>query len=253
MNKRFLSLAAMSFLTTAALFLLADPAWAQRGSGGRGGGGHSGGVRPAGGGGVRPAGDGVSPTGGFGGVIPAGNVYSGSSRSNGSVASLPNNGGYRSNGIGVYTPYYAIYKSYYIGAVGSYLPYSRGVGAAAYFPITIAGSGYPPALPGTQLPAEKPAPDGSAHLLLTVPENAEVLIEGTKTTQTGTTREFVTPQLNPGTRYVYEITVRYSDSRGNVVDDTRDIRFGADDWFSIDFTRPAPPAPLPLPRIAKDE
>jgi uncharacterized protein (TIGR03000 family) len=87
-------------------------------------------------------------------------------------------------------------------------------------------------------------------LLLMVPENAEVLIDGMKTTQTGTTREFVTPQLTPGSRYVYTFTVRHANSRGNVVDDSRDIRFGADDWFSIDFTRPAP---LPLPRTVKNE
>jgi uncharacterized protein (TIGR03000 family) len=104
--------------------------------------------------------------------------------------------------------------------------------------------------PSTAQSSEKPAPDGAGHLQLHVPENAEVFIDGTKISQTGTTREIVTPTLKPGTRYTYRISVRYADASGKVADDTREIRFQADDWFAIDFTRPAPPpgtAPAPAP------
>jgi hypothetical protein len=41
--------------------------------------------------------------------------------------------------------------------------------------------------------------------------------------------------------------VRYSDGKGQPVDDTREIRFHANDWFTIDFTRPAPPPAAAAP------
>jgi uncharacterized protein (TIGR03000 family) len=80
-----------------------------------------------------------------------------------------------------------------------------------------------------------------------VPENAEVLFDGGKTTQTGPTREFVSPRLTPGKPFDYTIVVRYTDANGKVVTDRRVIHVRANDWFRIDFTRPAPPEPLPAP------
>lgn len=263
MYDRFLSRTAIALLTTAALFLLAGPAWAQRsGANGRGSSGHAGSDHAGNGNAGSGFASSVQPIGGgfTGNIRPAGFGNGVAFRSNGSVAPLtsaylPYYGLNRSSGIIFYTPNSGGYNSFYHGIVGSFLPYYRGIGAPGLSSATIPGSGYPPSFPGIQPPAqsEKPAPDGSAHLLLTVPENAEVLIDGKKTTQTGTTREFVTPQLTPGERYVYTFTVRYTNSRGNVMDDSRDIRFVADDWFSIDFTRPAPPAPLPQPRTVRDE
>ena len=101
-----------------------------------------------------------------------------------------------------------------------------------------------------------PPPDDAGHLQVIVPENADVLIDGAKTTQSGTTREFVSPSLDPKKRYSYRISVRYVDAKGKAVDDTRDIQFQANDWFTIDFTRPAPlPPPTPAlpPKGVKDE
>jgi uncharacterized protein (TIGR03000 family) len=77
-----------------------------------------------------------------------------------------------------------------------------------------------------------------------VPENAELLIEGQTTSQTGPAREFVSPPLTPGKTYTYRISVRYTDAAGKPVNDTRPIHVRANDWFSIDFTRPAPPEQL---------
>jgi uncharacterized protein (TIGR03000 family) len=80
-----------------------------------------------------------------------------------------------------------------------------------------------------------------------VPENAEVQFDGGKTTQTGPVREFVSPPLTPGKVFDYTIVVHYTDANGKVVTDRRVIHVRANDWFRIDFTRPAPPEPLPAP------
>jgi uncharacterized protein (TIGR03000 family) len=169
-------------------------------------------------------------------------------------------------GLGLYLPYYlygggGYYPDYGygygVGAFGAYSPYMGGLGMAAY-PLAY-GNGYGPPVAQAQAQqpsTERPPPDDAAHLQLTVPENAEVIIDGAKTTQTGTVREFVSPTLAQGTKYQYKITVRYTDAKGKLLEDTRDIRFQGNDWFSIDFTRPppAPPAPaLPLPKRIKDE
>jgi uncharacterized protein (TIGR03000 family) len=94
-------------------------------------------------------------------------------------------------------------------------------------------------------PQNPPPPDNAAHLQLRVPENAEVFLDGAATTQTGAVREFVSPPLTPGKRYTYVITVRSTDATGKVVNDRRPIHVRANDWFSIDFTRPPPAEALP--------
>ena len=70
-------------------------------------------------------------------------------------------------------------------------------------------------------------------------------------------RDFATGTLTPGSRYSYKIAVRNTDAQGKVVEEARDIRFRANDWFSIDFTRPQPqqqaPANSSLPKTVKDE
>jgi uncharacterized protein (TIGR03000 family) len=249
MNKTFLSLTAAALLVTA---FAASPAWAQKGRGGGGGGG------------ARPSGfsAGARPAGGFSTGRPVG--VSGAYYNRGVAAAYAYNHNY-------YRPYYANrgYFSFYLPYYGfnnyapyyyaSYVPYYGGLGLPSYPLVAGYGGSYAPSVAATQPQGQAERPrDGAAHLQLTVPENAEVLIDGVATTQTGSTREFVTPQLAPGSRYAYKITVRTRDAKGQVVDDTRDIRFQADDWFGIDFTRPAPPtgpqpAPLPLPKSTKEE
>jgi uncharacterized protein (TIGR03000 family) len=148
-------------------------------------------------------------------------------------------------GVGFYAPYYGSYA--YPVAPGVVYP------AYPYAPVVVGSApGGAPSdqAPPQQQPTEKPPPDNAGHFQLMVPANADVYIEGQKIAQTGTTREIVTPPVTPGTRYTYKISVRYTNAQGQPVDDTRDISFQANDWFSIDFTRPAPPranAPPPNP------
>jgi len=247
MRKPLWSVVLPALLAVAALLLSTDPAHAQRGRGGIGGGragGFGGGFRPGGfsGGAFRGGYGGYGGFGGYGGL--------------GYGAFLPYGyNSYQSYG-NYYRPYYGAaswpYSGYGLG-LGGYAPYYGGLALAAY------DSFYPqPAVGGLALgqnpPAQNPPPsdrppppDNAGHLQLIVPDNAEVVIDGVKTTQTGKTREFVSPALTPGSRYVYKVTVRYTDANGKVVEDPRDIRFQANDWFTIDFTRPAPSGPLPMP------
>jgi uncharacterized protein (TIGR03000 family) len=241
MRMRAFTSVAMALLASAALLLSSNTAWAQKSRSG-------GGSRPSGvSGGTRPSSSAYHYGGGY---HPGGGGYYGGGYRYGGYGY-----GYRPYGygigIGLYAPYYGYGYGY--GGYGGYAPYY-----SAYPPVY--GGAYledgGSALPAVAQPAqERPAPDNMAHLQLTVPANAEVLIDGNATTQTGTTREFITPVLSQGNKYSYRITVRYPDGSGKAVEDTRDIRFQANDWFSIDFTRPAPtpPPPAPLPKITKDE
>jgi uncharacterized protein (TIGR03000 family) len=141
-------------------------------------------------------------------------------------------------GVGFYAPYYGSY-AYPLPPGYAYSPYPATVIAGA--PPQAPQGPQVSQAPGAAPAPERPAPDGAGHLQLLVPVNGEVFIDGSKISQTGAMREIVTPKLKPGLRYTYRISVRYPDASGKIIDDTREIRFQADDWFTIDFTRPAPP------------
>jgi uncharacterized protein (TIGR03000 family) len=104
----------------------------------------------------------------------------------------------------------------------------------AVLPSAPSGSG------GTGRPAEKRTPptDNTAHLRLQVPENAEVLVEGGKTSATGTVRDFVSPPLLPGKNMTYSILVRYTDAGGKKIEETHKVRVRPNDQLDLDFARP---------------
>ncbi|MHB1422511.1 MAG: TIGR03000 domain-containing protein [Gemmataceae bacterium] len=152
-------------------------------------------------------------------------------------------------GLGVYG-----LGGYGLGGYGLYRPYYGGTTIVNPTTVVVAPSGAAaaggtvPPLPQTQEPPQAPpVPDNAAHLQLIVPENAEVLFDGSVTTQTGTSREFVSPPLPTGKVFDYTITARYTGADGKPVTDQRVIHVHANDWFRIDFTRPAPPDPMPVP------
>jgi uncharacterized protein (TIGR03000 family) len=132
------------------------------------------------------------------------------------------------------------------GGYGPYLPYGGGYGGGPSV-VVVNPPAAPPAAPGAPPAQTQPPPDNAAHLQLVVPANAEVLFDGEKTTQAGPTREFVSPPLTSGKVFNYTITVRYTDAEGKPVNDKRVIYVRANDWFRIDFTRPAPPEQAPVP------
>jgi uncharacterized protein (TIGR03000 family) len=149
-----------------------------------------------------------------------------------------------SYGSGLYAPY-GYFRPYYGYGLGGIGLGGVGLGGYGYYrpyyasPVIVA-PGVTPPNPAVAPIDPTPPSDNAAHLQLIVPENAEVLFDGGKTQQTGTTREFVSPPLPPGKVYSYTITVRSTDANGKTNVDKRVINVQANDWFRIDFTRPAP-------------
>jgi uncharacterized protein (TIGR03000 family) len=135
------------------------------------------------------------------------------------------------------------YLGYNSGWYGAY-PYSDyGYGLTPYY-----GDGSPYGatpmdygIQASQSNVPPPPNDNLAHLLVVVPENAELWFNGTKTSQTGTEREFVSPELTPGKKYNYEIKARWNDN-GKPVEEVRTARVEANNWQVIDLTKPEPAA-----------
>ncbi len=72
---------------------------------------------------------------------------------------------------------------------------------------------------------------------VTVPQPAaEVIIDGQKTTQTGTDRTFESPPLEAGKTYKYTITARWM-MGGQVVEMTKDATGTAGEVVKVDFGR----------------
>jgi uncharacterized protein (TIGR03000 family) len=171
----------------------------------------------------------------------------------GGFASYYGRGFYAPYGYGFYRPYYGYGPGFGLvgvgiglgglGGYGTYLPYYGGGLGVASVPMMVNAA--PPTPPPTNTPSPPadtpPPPDNAAHLQLIVPTNAEVFFDGEKTTQTGPTREFVSPPLEVGKVYNYRVRVRYFNAAGKAIDDARLIHVRANDWFRIDFTQPAPP------------
>jgi uncharacterized protein (TIGR03000 family) len=78
----------------------------------------------------------------------------------------------------------------------------------------------------------------TATLVVHVPSAAEVRFDGLRTSQTGETRTFVTPPLDPATTYAYDVRANWVD-RGKEVTRTRRVEFHVGDRVVVDFTAPA--------------
>jgi uncharacterized protein (TIGR03000 family) len=90
--------------------------------------------------------------------------------------------------------------------------------------------------------AEPPTPvqgEGTAKVTVIVPPDAEVYVDGSPTTQTGSERPFVTPPLQQGQNYSYQIRATWN-ADGDTVSRTRKVlvRAGAD--VRVDFTGSGP-------------
>jgi uncharacterized protein (TIGR03000 family) len=123
---------------------------------------------------------------------------------------------------------------------GGAIPYGSAAVFGHYMPLPLVGYA-PPDAPTA--PAGNRPPDNAGHFELILPPGADVFVNDVRTEQTGFVRHYNTPKLTPGYSYSYRIRIRYIDFHGEVVQETRDIEFKANDWFRIDFTR------LPAPKV----
>lgn len=90
--------------------------------------------------------------------------------------------------------------------------------------------------------------DNAVLIAVRVPESAVIWFDGDKTTQTGTLREFITPSLDPGQKYTYDIKAQWVEN-GKEVLRTRKMEIYAGDRLMVNFLgseKAAPPRPAPL-------
>ena len=62
--------------------------------------------------------------------------------------------------------------------------------------------------------------DTRAFIQVRVPAAAEIWFDGEKTSQTGSVRDFVSPALQTGRSFTYEIRARWTDEGGKVIEKT---------------------------------
>ena len=82
------------------------------------------------------------------------------------------------------------------------------------------------------------ATEYSARINVKVPDGATVWFDGKKTVQGGTERNFVTPPLDTGKTFSYDLQAAWP--QGNrLITQTRKIEFTAGGHTDVDFTKPA--------------
>ena len=67
------------------------------------------------------------------------------------------------------------------------------------------------------------------------PANAEIWFEGSKTSQTGSVRNFVSPPLTSGKTFSYDVRAHWTDSNGKAVDKTQTVKIQAGGRSNVSF------------------
>jgi uncharacterized protein (TIGR03000 family) len=133
-------------------------------------------------------------------------------------------------------PYYS-YPMYYSDIYSWNTPYySSPVYNQWYDTTPQLPEDYAPQMPPVDSGAA-PAEDGSVHLAIRVPTDAEIFVDGAATRMTGTVRRFVSPALEAGKQYTYEVTARWTEGGREVVQ-TRRLNVAAGQNLNVDFTQP---------------
>ncbi len=134
--------------------------------------------------------------------------------------------------VPAYTSYY---PSWYYTPVDTYAyqaPANPGYASFYYRPQT------PAPAPATLRRSDTRPKDNSAHMLLHVPADALVWFNGEPTNQTGPEREFISPPLDPGAKYSYNIVARWNGPDGQPVVERRKVEVAANAWEEVNLTRP---------------
>jgi uncharacterized protein (TIGR03000 family) len=96
----------------------------------------------------------------------------------------------------------------------------------------------PPEAPGTGLyRTVSRTADNKARLQVRVPADAKLWLNGRPTRSTGAEREFLSPELEVGTTYAYEVKARWLRD-GRPVEETRQIRVRANKTATVYFGDP---------------
>jgi uncharacterized protein (TIGR03000 family) len=141
-----------------------------------------------------------------------------------------NSPGYMSGYAPSYTRWYGPRSSYDWSTPGYYSSSFPTARSGTFYSSDMSRGGYY----GTQTGDTAPAADRTVSIDVRVPPDAEIWFEGNKTQSTGMFREFVSPQLEPGQDYVYQMRARWTDN-GQEVNKTRELRVRAGDQLSLDL------------------
>ncbi|HLJ94383.1 MAG TPA: TIGR03000 domain-containing protein [Gemmataceae bacterium] len=87
--------------------------------------------------------------------------------------------------------------------------------------------------PGTQGMSSRARP---VRLEVRVPADAQVWIDGTKTQQKGTVRQFISPPIEPGRQYSYKIEAKWMD-KGNERTRTQTLAVRPGELQRVDLTK----------------
>jgi uncharacterized protein (TIGR03000 family) len=93
------------------------------------------------------------------------------------------------------------------------------------------------AVGGPASPDETLSPT-AAILRVRVPADAELWFDGARTVQRGAARQFVTPPLEDGRNFSYEVRARWSEN-GKVVERVETVRVHPGDRLTVDLLAPA--------------
>jgi uncharacterized protein (TIGR03000 family) len=139
-------------------------------------------------------------------------------------------------GLGYYGgPYYGY--PYYPYSGYPYGPYAYGYSA---YPYAAGYAGPNPNMPPNPVSQAGGVVSSDVTLMIRTPPDATVSINGTKSTQTGTSREFVSTGLAPGRSYTFTIRAEWKTADGKMMDHERSIPVQAGERRLIDFTLPSP-------------
>jgi uncharacterized protein (TIGR03000 family) len=122
--------------------------------------------------------------------------------------------------------YYPAYGYYPSDPVLLSRPYSYSYGTPSYS-VPSQSFYYTPA---------STTPDNSATVQVRVPAYAQLWFDDTPTKQTGTSRSFYTPQLDPGKAFKYTIRAQWEED-GKKMEKTKEIEVRAGQQTDVDFMR----------------
>jgi uncharacterized protein (TIGR03000 family) len=135
---------------------------------------------------------------------------------------------------------YGGYRGYY----NDYYPYNYGY-----------GPDYNYSTPSYTQPAPAPrmnVPENAALIDVRVPNNAQVWIDDQQTKQTGPMREFITPSLDPGQEFSYDIRAQWTEN-GQPVDRHRKVTFHPGDRLMVNLMAPQGSQPATSSYYGRDQ